>query len=176
VIFVTVGTQLGFDRLIMAVDAWAMRNNIQNVVGQIGSGRYKPTFIDAHQFIPPDVFRTYQNNAQLLISHAGMGAILGALEGRKPLIIMPRKADLGEHRNDHQLATAKHFRETPGIYVADNGEELNQLLEKSVELLPGAQISTGAPSELVNALVEFLADERQEAMRVKLDGRQVLPK
>lgn len=112
-IFVTVGTQFSFDRLIMAVNSWAERNKGEAVVGQIGHGQYTPSFMEAYPFIVPDEFQSYQKNARLLVSHAGMGAILNGLENMKPLIIMPRKAELGEHRNDHQLATARRFRGMP---------------------------------------------------------------
>ena len=43
--------------------------------------------------------------AAAIVAHAGMGTILTALETGKRLLVMPRRAALGEHRNDHQLAT-----------------------------------------------------------------------
>jgi UDP-N-acetylglucosamine transferase subunit ALG13 len=155
-IFVTVGTQFPFDRLIRAVDAWAGHNKIKNIVAQIGVGQYKPTFMETHSFIPPDLFRRHQNDAQLLISHAGMGTILGALEDCKPLIIMPRKASLGEHRNDHQMATAKRFQRMPGIYIANDVGELGQYLDKRLELSSGDQITADASTTLLAALSSFL--------------------
>jgi UDP-N-acetylglucosamine transferase subunit ALG13 len=162
-IFVTVGTQFSFDRLIMAVDAWAERNRSENVVGQIGHGRYKPSYIDAYPFIVPAEFQRYQNEARLLISHAGMGAILNALEGAKPLIVMPRKVDLGEHRNDHQLATARRFQGTPGIHVANDVDELNELLERSSELSACSGVASHASSELIDALRRFLSGDELRA-------------
>jgi UDP-N-acetylglucosamine transferase subunit ALG13 len=156
-IFVTVGTQFPFDRLIMAVDAWAERNRLESVVGQIGHGRYKPSFMDAYPFIAPDKFQSYQNKARLLISHAGMGAIFSALENAKPLIIMPRKAELREHRNDHQLATARRFQDTPGIHVANDVDELNELLERNSELSAPNGATARASPELIDALAGFLS-------------------
>ncbi len=44
-IFLTVGTQLPFDRLVAAVDAWAARQPGQEVFGQIsdpGPAGYRP--------------------------------------------------------------------------------------------------------------------------------------
>ena len=52
--------------------------------------------------------------ADAIIAHAGMGTILTALEMGKPLLVMPRRAELGEHRNDHQLATAMRFADLGG--------------------------------------------------------------
>jgi UDP-N-acetylglucosamine transferase subunit ALG13 len=47
---------------------------------------------------------------------------------RKPLIIMPRRADLCEHRNDHQCATANRMRNLPNVYVANDEPQLHELL------------------------------------------------
>ncbi len=56
--------------------------------------------------------------ATAIVAHAGMGTILTALEMGKPLLVMPRRAALGEHRNDHQLATASRFAELGRVKVA----------------------------------------------------------
>ena len=61
--------------------------------------------------------------ADAVVAHAGIGTILGALELGKPTVVMPRRAALGEHRNDHQLATARRFS-GPGIAVALDEHEL----------------------------------------------------
>ena len=53
-----------------------------------------------------------------------MGSIITALELGKRIIVMPRRADLGEHRSDHQVATAKRFAEQGRIEVAFNEREL----------------------------------------------------
>ncbi|MGO8484848.1 hypothetical protein AB9F39_37290, partial [Rhizobium leguminosarum] len=44
---------------------------------------------------------------------------------------VPRQAALGEHRNDHQLATVSQLVGRPGIYVAHPDDDLrNYLLEE----------------------------------------------
>ena len=53
-----------------------------------------------------------------------MGTILTALELGKPLLVMPRRAALGEHRNDHQLATVRRFAELGSVEVALDESEL----------------------------------------------------
>ena len=52
-IFVTVGTQLAFDRLIGAVDAWAARTPGSDVFAQTGPGTYTPRHIEYAAFISP---------------------------------------------------------------------------------------------------------------------------
>ena len=56
--------------------------------------------------------------ARLIISHAGIETVISALRLGKPVVVMPRHATLGEHKNEHQLATAKRFEELQYIHVA----------------------------------------------------------
>jgi len=53
-----------------------------------------------------------------------MGSIVTAMEFGKPIVIMPRDHERGEHRNGHQMATAQRFMDTPGVYVAMNKQQL----------------------------------------------------
>ena len=108
-IFVTVGTQGQFDRLIRTVDRWAGLRGRTDVFAQTGPSAYRPIHIRSKPFIDPIEFRQHVELASLVIAHAGMGSIITALELGKRIIVMPRRADLGEHRNDHQVATAKRF-------------------------------------------------------------------
>ena len=110
-IFVTVGTDGPFDRLIATVDRWAGENGRTDVVAQIGRSTLQPRFVEAHRFLDPPRFSEYFASAEFVIAHAGMGTILSALRYGKPLIVMPRRASLGEQRNEHQLATARRLQE-----------------------------------------------------------------
>lgn len=108
-ILLTVGTQLPFDRLTRALDAWAASNRDEEVVAQIGPSSYQPENLRFESFLAPEALDQLVESSSLVISHAGMGSIIGALTKGVPIIIVPRRAILGEHRNDHQLATARRF-------------------------------------------------------------------
>ncbi len=127
-IFVTVGEQLPFDRLINAIDDWAS-DSAEEVFAQIGNSQLKPKNIQYKKHIDPVEFKRVFLAADLIIAHAGMGTIITAMELRKPLLVMPRQANFGEHRNDHQLATAKRFLEQGYISVAFDVPELMKKLE-----------------------------------------------
>ena len=58
-----------------------------------------------------------------------MGTIISALTAGKPLMIMPRRAHLDEHRNDHQWATVQHFGTRPGIQAVFEAHEFPARLE-----------------------------------------------
>lgn len=156
VIFVTVGTQLPFDRLISAVDAWAQINPAERVFAQVGPGKYKPAACEFADFVPPDRANLLFQESSLIVSHAGMGSILTALRYRKPILIMPRKASLGEHRNEHQLATARWLGGKPGIFVADSVEDISSILSRRSSLKSSDGISQFAGTEFTDRLRQFI--------------------
>lgn len=126
-IFVTIGTQIPFDRFIKIIDEIA--GTIDEVfVVQALNGRYLPQNFKTINFIAPDEFNKIVQEARLIISHAGVGSIISAIEHDKPIIIFPRLASLGEHRNDHQMATAMAINEKGYAYVAYDKKQLKALV------------------------------------------------
>ena len=155
-IFVTVGTQLPFDRMVSAVDAWAGKSGA-DVFAQIGPGSYVPKHMRWTRSVPADECNGLLRQARAVVAHAGMGSILTALELGKPIVVMPRRAGLGEHRNDHQLATATHFREQGRVRVAFDEAELGRQLDELKTCRPGARIATTASPALIAALRGFVS-------------------
>jgi UDP-N-acetylglucosamine transferase subunit ALG13 len=156
VIFVTVGTQLPFDRLIGAVDRWAAGRARHEVFVQAGPSALLPRHVEHQRFISPAECRERMLHADAIVAHAGMGTILTALEIGKPLLVMPRSAALGEHRNDHQLATARRFAELGRVTVAFDEHELPAKLDELDRIAAGAPISPYAPEPFVSALRAFI--------------------
>lgn len=123
-ILVTVGTQLPFDRLLEAVDDWALQNPGQEIIAQIGVSKFMSPRFEIIPIVDTATFKKLAKDADVLVAHAGMGSILTAIEMAKPVIIMPRRADLGEHRNDHQLATAEKLAHLSNVRVVHDPYEL----------------------------------------------------
>jgi UDP-N-acetylglucosamine transferase subunit ALG13 len=155
-IFVTVGAQMPFNRLIAAVDEWAAMYGRSDVFAQIGPSDFLPRYIQATRFIDPTEFRKRVEAARLVVAHAGMGSILTALELGKPIIVMPRRGDLKETRNDHQVGTARHFLEQGRVLVAFNENQLHGLLDQSDSLGASERINREAPIALISALRNFI--------------------
>ncbi len=162
-ILVTVGTQGPFDRLVRTVDAWAQENPGHEIFAQIGPSEYQPQAMEFSEGLDPVRFEALLRDADIIIAHAGMGTILKALELGKPVLIMPRRASLGEQRNEHQLATADRFRKMGVVQVAQDESELTQklgqLFESGAELSAGTKISPSASPELIQCLRHFLGDQ-----------------
>lgn len=160
-IFVTVGTELPFDRLVRAVDDWAAESGAAEVFAQIGEGAWEPLNIGFSHFLEPPEFDRRFLAADLIVAHAGMGTILSALRYGKPLLVMPRRANFGEQRNDHQLATARRLSEMGKLDVAMDETELRSRLRMIDGLPRRTRIGADADSGLLSAIRDFIAESRR---------------
>jgi UDP-N-acetylglucosamine transferase subunit ALG13 len=151
-IFVTVGTQLPFDRLVRGVDDWAAARGRTDVFAQIGPGVYEPRHIRWQRFVTPDEFRAHLDAAEAIVAHAGMGSILEALCNAKPILVMPRRCDLREHRNDHQLATVRRFLAMGRIRAAMDEHELGDKLDEIIRTAAAEPIGRYASPALIEAV------------------------
>lgn len=167
-IFVTVGTQGRFDRLIRAIDAWAGARGRTEVFAQTGPSNFTPQYIQVAAFLSASEFRQRVESASLVIAHAGMGSIITALELGKQIIVMPRRADLGEHRNDHQIATARRFAEQGRIIAVANEQELSERLDQVQTLHTAERPNIQVSSNLIGTIRTFI-----ETHRVCLEDRDV---
>jgi UDP-N-acetylglucosamine transferase subunit ALG13 len=163
VIFATVGTQLPFDRMVAAIDAWAGATPGARVFAQIGPTGLRPRHIDYKRFVPPAECQELMLSADAIVAHAGMGTILRALELGKPLLVVPRRAALGEHRNDHQLATARRFAELGRVAVAFDESEIPARLEELDRAAARERIGAYAPDGFIAALRSFIDGRGQAA-------------
>lgn len=155
-IFVTVGAQMPFDRLVKAVDRWAADHHRDDIFAQIGQSHFRPQGIRYSQLLGPDEFRRQYEAASVIVAHAGTGSIITALQMGKPIVIMPRRASLMETRNDHQLATAEQFRRFESVTVAWDERELAAKLDEIDGLVGKASVGKYASPELLGAIREFI--------------------
>ncbi|MCD8290238.1 MAG: glycosyl transferase family 28 [Prevotella sp.] len=153
-IFATIGTQAPFDRFIRTLDEIAV-NLDEEIIAQTHNGIYEAQHLKTVGFLPPDVFNEYFKKARLIVAHAGMGTIISALTQNKPIIVMPRLASLGEHRNDHQMATAMRLDELGYIHVAYDKKQLEDLLLNK-DIKPLKQIGESASQSLIDSLTEYI--------------------
>jgi UDP-N-acetylglucosamine transferase subunit ALG13 len=155
-IFVTVGSQEPFDRLIRAVDEWAASRSRTDVFAQIASSDFEPQHIEFTRFIEPQEFNRVMQETRLIVAHAGMGSIISALELGKPIVVVPRRAEFRETRNDHQVATAERFGAQGRIIVATDERDLPEKLDHALTLGDSERIQTQASPRLIATIRGFL--------------------
>ncbi|WP_158078547.1 glycosyltransferase [Microbulbifer mangrovi] len=152
-IFVSVGTQLPFDRLISAMDQWSGNHPDYSVFAQIGESQYAPKNMAFEKNLSISEYTDCFNKASLVVSHAGMGTIITALESQKPLIIMPREFSRSEHRNDHQVATAEKFSHFDLIDVVEDTASLFDAIDSAMK---SAGEKTSPRLEVSGALIQAI--------------------
>jgi UDP-N-acetylglucosamine transferase subunit ALG13 len=162
-IFVTVGAQMPFDRLVEAVDRWAGKQGRSDVFAQTGDGIYQPRHIQHVKQMEPHAFRAKVIAADAIVAHAGMGSILTALELGKPILVMPRRGDLMETRNDHQVATASKLSAFGRVTVAMDEHELVDRLEQMGQIKAAEQIGPYASPSLLRVLRNYIGKGHYEA-------------
>jgi beta-1,4-N-acetylglucosaminyltransferase len=154
-IFIIVGTQFPFDRLIRAVDDIVDEGLIdESLFAQIGESSYKPRNFESAACLEKKAFDDYVRQSSAIIGHAGMGTITMALSNHKPLLAMPRLKKYKEVVNDHQLAIARKFSELGHILVAYDTEDLPECIRRLKTFVPRERKAN--PSAVADRISDFL--------------------
>ena len=155
-IFLTVGTQFGFDRLVKAVDDAIGSGEIVDVevFAQIGGGGYEPVNMQFVRILDKDAFDEKVCQADALIGHSGIGTIVMAMEKDKPLLVMPRRKKYGELVNEHQLGTARKFEQLGHIMAVYNTDELASRISELKNFTPTSR--TPQPQLVCSRIKGFL--------------------
>jgi len=162
-IFVAVGTQFSFNRLVRYMDDWAGSDNNRNgetVIAQVSDGEYQANNIETQPFMDGEQYNNNIRNASVFVSHAGMGNIISAREQQTPIIVINRQYKLGEHRNDHQADGIKWMGKLEGVYTASTQEELYAHLN-NIEQLKPANTSKVGSKQLSNYIADFISSGKR---------------
>jgi UDP-N-acetylglucosamine transferase subunit ALG13 len=106
VIFVTTGTCEPFDRLLAAVGAAGLD---EEVVVQHGASAVRPAGARCVDFLPFDELVELVRSARIVVTHAGVGSVLTTLTNGKRPVVVPRLAAAGDAVDDHQLEFARRL-------------------------------------------------------------------
>ena len=139
-IFVMLGTQNNsFQRLLEEIDKLMDKNVIQGeVVVQAGYTQYQPKnermkIID---FMPREELDRFEQKADFIITHGGVGSIITSLEKGKKVIAVPRLHQYGEHVNNHQTEIVEKFNKSGNIIGIQSVEELEKAIKQVQEFEP----------------------------------------
>lgn len=154
-IFLTVGTQFGFDRLVVAVDQCISDGLINcDIFAQIGEGSYVPRHMKFVKFMEKGEYDQTILNSDGLISHAGMGSISMAFSTNKPLLVMPRRACFKEVVNDHQVEIARLFEQEGYLLMAMDEKDIPAKITQLLQFVPKRREAKFQP--ILDRLNQFL--------------------
>lgn len=153
----TAGTQFAFPRMAEVVQEVARRQSEWALVFQAGPGAMVDTFTDmanvqAAELFSAGRFQEFFDAADLVVTHAGMGNIIACLEHGKPCMLLPRQARLSEHRNDHQIDTARAITQRYPVPVFNDTPSLVAAVLAPADWPVGLK---DAPDQMATARAEF---------------------
>ena len=136
-ILVTLGTQdRSFIRLLKEIDEQIKKKHIKDrVVAQIGYTEFKSKRMEIHDYFTMEEFNKYMKEADVVITHGGVGSVLGALDKNKKVIAFPRLAKYKEHVNDHQIQMVNTLAKN-GYILTGRVSELGKLLKSVQDFKP----------------------------------------
>ncbi len=142
-IFVALGTQdKSFKRLLKAVDKQIEKGNIKDkVIVQAGNTKYKSKNMEIFDFVSNEKNQKYMEQANLIITHGGVGIIMECLRKNKKIIAVPRLKKYGEHDNDHQIQIIEAFSEKGYLIPLEDLNKLDEALKKAKTFKPKKFIS-----------------------------------
>lgn len=155
-IFITLGSQkFQFNRLLKSVDELIEGGLDEEVFAQIGYSNYKPKNYKYKEFLDREEFSEVINCSDIVITHGGTKAIIGAVKKRKKVIAVPRLAKYGEHVDDHQLQLVSQFRELDLIYSCEDGD-----LKSAIETVKKTKYKEyeSNTQTIMNSLEEFIKE------------------
>ncbi|MFQ6792518.1 PssE/Cps14G family polysaccharide biosynthesis glycosyltransferase [Thomasclavelia sp.] len=135
-IFVMFGTQdKRFDRLLNAIlDSQFV--NKHDVYVQLGYTKGEYDKIHSQEYYSEAELLHQIEIADLIITHAGVGAIVSALKLKKRTIVVPRLGKYKEQNNDHQVQIMERFEKQNYIISCHDLSKLDELVENAYTFTP----------------------------------------
>ena len=155
-ILVTLGTQdKKFTRLLDLVQKEIDKKNIvDEVIVQAGYTKYKSNDMKIFELISSDKFDKYIEKADIIITHGGVGSIVGAIKKGKKVIAVPRLKKYKEHTNDHQIQICTKFMELGYIKMLNENDDLGEKIKEMKKFKPKKYISN--TKNIINTLEKYI--------------------
>ncbi len=155
-ILVTLGTQdKQFPRLLKAVEKAVTDKCINDrVVVQAGHTRYTSSCMEIFDFIPNDQFSSFLKEADLIITHGGVGTIMTALQEHKKILAAARSVKYGEHQSDHQIQLLEEFDNDGYLIFMRDLDDISPYLKKAETFEPRGYVSNTA--RMVSMIEEWI--------------------
>lgn len=157
-ILVLVGTSdYNFKRLLEAVDKQVKNGNIKDkVIVQAGCNKYKSDNMEIFDLIEKEKLDKLVKEADVIITHGGVGSILQALEYKKPVIAAARLKKYEEAANDHQKQIIEEFVNRGFILELTDFNKLDEVLKEAKTFKPKSYKSNN--KNFVKVLDDYIKD------------------
>ena len=137
-ILVLLGTQNNsFHRLLEEVEKNIKDGTIKDeVIVQAGYTKFQSHRMRIIDLMSKEQLEKFQDEADLIITHGGVGSIVSSIQKGKKVIAVPRMHEYGEHVNNHQKEIVKDFNDKGYIIGIEKVEDLKQAIIKMQNFNP----------------------------------------
>ena len=156
-ILVMLGTQNNsFHRLLEEIDRLINEGKIkEEVIVQAGYTKYEASNMKIIDFVSSDEILNLEKQANCIITHGGVGSIIGSIELGKKVIAVPRLKKYGEHVNDHQIDIVESFNKLEYIIGIKDVSQLGEALKRVEKFEPKKYIqNTGNIIKIVEYFID----------------------
>lgn len=156
-ILVLLGTQNNsFHRLLEEIQKNIDDGNIkEKVVVQAGYTKFESKDMTIYNQLPKEQLQELIKEADLIITHGGVGSIISSITNGKRVIAVPRLQKYKEHVNDHQLDIINSFNESGYIIGIHGVEELKEALKKVPDFEPKKYVqNTGNIIKIIKDFID----------------------
>ena len=155
-ILVLLGTQNNsFHRLLEEIDNLVKKGVIkEEILVQAGYTKYESKNMKIFDLIPSEKLEKYQEQADLIITHGGVGSIVGSIKKGKKVIAVPRLHKYHEHVNDHQKQIVEAYDKKGYIIGIQNVEDLEDAIIKAKDFIPKKYESENKGNEKMLKIIE----------------------
>ena len=163
-ILITLGTQdKEFTRILKKVDELIDKKIIkEEVIVQAVYTKYKSKNMKIFDYVSKKKLESYIEQANFIITHAGVGTIFDALKKNKKIIAIPRLSKYKEHNNDHQLEIVEEFSKENFILPVYEMDELENALKKIKKFKPNKYVSNN--KNMVKLVSEYIDGNERRNM------------
>lgn len=156
-ILVMLGTQNNsFHRLLEEIDRLIINGKIrEKVIVQAGYTKYESQNMKIIDFVSSEELEKLEQQAHYVITHGGVGSIIGSIEKGKKVIAVPRLKQYGEHVNNHQLDIVESFDKLGYIIGITDVSQLSDALQRIDTFEPKRYIqNTGNIIKIVENFID----------------------
>ena len=156
-ILVMLGTQNNsFNRLLEEIDRLIINGKIrEKVIVQAGYTKYESQNMKIIDFVSSEELEKLEQQAYYVITHGGVGSIIGSIEKGKKVIAVPRLKQYGEHVNNHQLDIVESFDKLGYIIGITDVSQLSDALQRIDTFEPKRYIqNTGNIIKIVENFID----------------------
>lgn len=137
-ILVLLGTQNNnFNRLLEEIEKLINKNIIKDeVIVQAGYTKYETDKMKIFDLISREQLEQFQDEANIIITHGGVGSIVSSIKKGKKVIAIPRMHKYEEHVNDHQKEIVELFNKKGYIIGLKDVTELEDAINNIKDFKP----------------------------------------